>query len=104
MFQRLFAKLVSGQVISLGVGSGCGFMGVGCNVVQLCGSIVCALGHGGLLYDAVDDRECSSRDPIGKPPTALAVQAYTGIASSALTVSQQVSHDAEMDVGGRFER
>jgi hypothetical protein len=79
MFQRLFAKLVSGQVISLGVGSGCGFMGVGGNVVHLCGSIVCTLWHGGLLYSVVIHRECSSEEPFGKPPTALAGQAYTGI-------------------------
>ena len=60
MFQRLLAKLVSTQVISLGVSCGCGFMCVGCKVVQLCGSTVCALWHGGLLYGAVSHRECGS--------------------------------------------
>jgi hypothetical protein len=79
MFQRLLAKLVSGQVISLDVGCGGSFMSVGGNVVQFRGSNVCALWHGGLLYGAFNDRECSSGEPLGKPPTALAGQAYTGI-------------------------
>jgi hypothetical protein len=63
MLQRLLAKLVSGQVISLGVGCGGSYMSVGGKVVQLCGSIVCALWHGGLLYVAVNDRECGSVEP-----------------------------------------
>jgi hypothetical protein len=63
MFQRLLAKLVSGQVISFGVGSSA--------------ALSCLLcGMGGLLYCAVSHRECSSDEPLGKPPTALAGQAY----------------------------
>ena len=73
---------------SSGVCSGCGLVSVGGNVVQLCGSIVCVLGHGGLLYGAVSHRECSSDESFGKPPTALADQAYTGIVSSALAVAK----------------
>jgi hypothetical protein len=50
MFRRLLAKLVSVQLISLFMSCGGGFMGVRGKVVQLCGSIVCALWHGALLY------------------------------------------------------
>ena len=37
---RPFAKLVSGQMISFSVGGGSGGMGVSCQVVKFCGSIV----------------------------------------------------------------
>ena len=41
MLQRLLARLVSGQMIFVGVGCGRDFMGLDGNIVQLCGSIFC---------------------------------------------------------------
>jgi hypothetical protein len=79
MLQRLLAKLVSSQVISLGVSCGCGFMGVGGKVVQLCGSIVCALWHGGLLYGVLVIMIAAAEGLSSKQPTAFAGKAYTGI-------------------------
>jgi hypothetical protein len=87
MFQRLLAKLVCGQVIALGVGCGCGFVSVSGKVVQLCGSIVCALWHGALLYGSVNHRESSSENLSGKPPIALAGKAYTRNVSGTIVVN-----------------
>jgi hypothetical protein len=42
---RLFAQLVSGQMMPLAVGGGCGGMGVSCQVMKFCDSIVRALWH-----------------------------------------------------------
>jgi hypothetical protein len=47
----LFAQLVSGQMISLAMGGGGGSMGVSCQVVKFCESIVRALWHGILLLN-----------------------------------------------------
>jgi hypothetical protein len=46
VFVRLFAELVSGEVVSFAVGGSGGLMSVGCQVVEFGGSIVRALGHG----------------------------------------------------------
>ena len=46
---RLLTQLVSGQMISFAMGGGSGGMGVSCQVVKLCGSIVRALWHEILL-------------------------------------------------------
>jgi hypothetical protein len=47
--ESLFAEFVSGLMISFAVGGGGGKVGVGCQVVEFCSSIVRALGHGVLL-------------------------------------------------------
>jgi hypothetical protein len=43
---RLLGELVRGKVVAFAVGGGRSLMGVGCFVVELCGTIVWALGHG----------------------------------------------------------
>jgi hypothetical protein len=48
---RLFAQLVSGQMISLAMGRGGGSMSVSCQVVKFCDSIMRALWHGILLLN-----------------------------------------------------
>jgi hypothetical protein len=46
---RLFGKFVSAQMIAFAVGDGSCSVRVGRKVVELCESIVRALGHGALL-------------------------------------------------------
>jgi hypothetical protein len=52
MLVRLFGEFVSGQMISFAVGYGGGGVGVSCEVVEFCDSIVRALWHGALLKAA----------------------------------------------------
>jgi hypothetical protein len=49
----LFAEFVSCLMIFFAVGGGSGKVGVGCHVVQFCGSIVRALGHDVLLASSM---------------------------------------------------
>jgi hypothetical protein len=79
MFPCLLAKLVSAQVISLVVSCGCGLMGVGGKIVQLCGSSVCALWHGGLLYVRSVVASAAAEGRVRQAANALAGQAYTEI-------------------------
>ena len=60
MFQRLLAEFVS----------------LGGKVVQLCGSIVCALWHGGFLSGAVSQRERSFRASRDFSITFLVIAAF----------------------------
>jgi hypothetical protein len=49
VFVSLPAQFVSGQVIPFAVGNSGSSVGMGCQVMEFCGSIMGALGHGVLL-------------------------------------------------------
>jgi hypothetical protein len=53
MLVRLHGQLVSSEMISFAVGGCRGRMGMGCKVMELGDSIVCALWHGLLLFPSM---------------------------------------------------
>src|ERR1035437_801425 len=55
--ESLFAEFMCRLMISFAVGGGSGKVGVGCQVVEFCSSIVRALGHGVLLACSMQTTE-----------------------------------------------
>src|ERR1700691_6678096 len=55
VFMSLFRELMSRQIVALTMGCCRRTVGMGCEVVQFCCSIMCTLGHRILLMERVQD-------------------------------------------------